>query len=108
MGSVKDFQRIIEEVDRVTDGWMSMFITAATEVMVAEDLVSKSPADPGLLDRLSTAWEEYRGVCRRGRVLVLPQDVIMALPRLIFSQVIPAALAREDSTRRPEEQNDIS
>lgn len=93
MVSIKDFERVIEDADRVMDGWMSMFVAAAKEVMVAEDMVSRSSDDPGLRDRLSTAWGKYRRVCRRSRTIVLPKDVMPGLARLIFSQVIPAALA---------------
>jgi len=93
MGSIKDFERVIKDADKVTDGWVSMFVTAAKEVMVAEDLVSRSPDDPALRERLSTAWTQYRRVCRMSKKIVLPKDVMSGLARLIFSQVIPAALA---------------
>jgi len=94
MRSDKALQDVIKDSERVIDGWKSMYITAAREVMVAEELVSRFPDDTGLMDKQTMAWKEYRSVCRSARKLNLPRELITALPRLIFSQVIPAALAR--------------
>ena len=97
---INDFERVIEDTDRVTDGWISMFVTAAEEVMVAEHFVSRYSDDPALSERLSTAWRKYRRVCRKSRKIVLPKDVIPGLARLIFFQVIPAALAETSKGSR--------
>jgi len=94
MRTDKALQRVIKDSERVIDGWKSMYITAAREVMVAEELVSRFPDDTGFRNKVTSAWKEYRGVCRSAGKLNLPLDVISALPRLIFSQVIPAALDR--------------
>jgi len=94
MGTPNVIERMIEDSERVIDGWKSIYITAARKVMVAEELVSRFPDDTGFRNKLTSAWKEYRGVCRAARTLNLPRDLITALPRLIFSQVIPATLVR--------------
>ena len=94
MVNTEAFERVVKDSEKVFDGWKSMFVTAATEVMVAEQLISTLPDDPGLRVKLTNAWKQYRGVCRSARKLNLPRDVIFAVPRLIFSQVIPTALAK--------------
>ena len=94
MRTDKALQRVIKDSERVIDGWKSMYITTAREVMVAEELVSRFPDDIGFRNKVTSAWKEYRGVCRSAGKLNLPLDVISALPRLIFSQVVPVALDR--------------
>jgi len=57
MRTDKALQRVIKDSERVIDGWKSMYITAAREVMVAEELVSRFPAH----GRSIAAFAEARG-----------------------------------------------
>ena len=64
MGNAKAFERIIKDSEGVVEDWKTMFFSAASKVIAAEEAVLRYPDDSGLRDKLASAWKEYRAVCR--------------------------------------------